>query len=373
MRKIAALLIMGTLLVSPSFVGVAIPLCSYTLPESRYTAFDLSLDYRFLDDRYHDDHSNVNSGSLTLDLINLFDSASYGYDVTIDAKISYNMGELAYDGIGSGSYRMYLAEGELFGFGSAVLRASSTYKNPGINAVTGSGYGRFRDVTPLAKAMKIEETLLDEGSITDPLPDETLTAIAQETGGWIEYADVKELVQNVAELIEGTRLVTSEDGKLGAVEILWIEELIKEVGYRRLCGWDVRGGLGYEVMDPQGGPRDFLALAGFNYAAAPNPNAQFRVKLDFTSSFEIFENYSLNGLAIYNHRASPTLRYSASYAFLRTTQPMEEAIDSHTINLRAIFQAGGGWSLTADFSLKWENGYEQWSKEVSITANYTVF
>jgi hypothetical protein len=374
MRRFSTLLLLvGFLLSSLTVGGLAIPICSYTSPESRYTTLGLSFNYRFFDDQYRDNRNNMTSGSLALDFTNLFDSASYGYNVGVNTKISYNRGELSYSGISSGSYQMYLTEGDLFGFGSAVLRASSAYENPGLNVITGSGYGRFRDVTPLAKAMRIEETLLEMGSITGPLPDGTLTAIAQEIGRRIEYEEIERLVEKVAELIEGTGLVTAEEGKLGAVELLRIAELIEVVGDKRLCGFDFRGGLGYEVIDPMGGPQDFLAFAGFNYAFASDPNTQFLVKLDFTSSFEIFENYSLSGLATYAYRASPTLSYAASYTFLRTKQPTEEPIDSHLLDLKALFQAGAGWSLTADFSLKWESDWEEWSKEFSITANYTVF
>ncbi|NIV30106.1 MAG: hypothetical protein GWN58_11580 [Anaerolineae bacterium] len=84
-----------------------------------------------------------------MDFVGLFDSASYGYNATANAKIGYNRGVLSYSGIGSGSYQMYLAKGDLFGFGGAVLRASSAYESPGLNIITGSGYGRFRDVTAL--------------------------------------------------------------------------------------------------------------------------------------------------------------------------------------------------------------------------------
>jgi len=373
MRKIVALLIVGALLVSLSWGAMAIPLCSYTPPESHYTTLGLSLNYRFVDDQYLNNHGNVNSGSLALDFTNLFDSASYGYNLSANTKIGYNGGVLSYSGIGSGSYQMYLTGGDLFGFGSAILSVSSAYRSPGLNVVTGSGYGRFRDVTPLAKAMRTDETLQEMGSITGPLPDETLTAIAQEIGKRIEYKDVKELVGKVAELIEGSSLVAAADGKLGPVEILRIEEIIEAARDKRLCGWDVRGGLGYEVLDPLGGPRDFLTFAGLNYAVASGPDTQFLLKLDFNSSFELFNHYTLSGLATYAYRASPALSYAASYAFLRTKQPSEAPVNSHTLDLRAIFQTAAGWNLTADFSLKWESGYEEWAKEFSITANYTVF
>jgi len=373
MRGFSILLLVGLLLGTVAVGGLAIPLCNYTPPESRFTTLGLSFDYRFFDDQYRDNRNNLTSGSFALGFINLFDSASYGYNISLDAKIGYNQGGLSYSGIGSGSYQMYLEEGDLFGFGSAVLRASSAYENFGLNVITGSGYGRFRDVTPLAKAMKIGDLLLEMGSITGPLPDETLTAVAQEIGRRIEYEELEQLVSKVAELIEGTGLVTAEGGKLGAVELLRIAELIEAVGDKRLCGFDFRGGLGYEVIDPMGGPQDFLTFAGFNYAFASDPSTQFLVKLDFTSSFEIFENYSLSGLATYAYRVSPALSYTASYTFLRTKQPAEEPIDNHLLDLKALFHLGAGWSLTADFSLKWEKGYEEWTKEFSITANYNLF
>ncbi|MFQ6033885.1 MAG: hypothetical protein ACE5KR_03375, partial [Candidatus Bipolaricaulia bacterium] len=180
-------LLVGLLLSMVAVGGLAAPLCSYTPPESHFASLDLRFDYRFFDDQYRDNRNNVTSGSFTLDSINLFDSASYGYSVSMNAKISYNRGALSYSGIGSGSYQMYLTEGDLFGFGSVGLRASSAYESPGLNIVTGSGYGRFRDVTPLAKAMKIGDVLVEMGSITGPLPDETLTAVAQEIGRRIEY------------------------------------------------------------------------------------------------------------------------------------------------------------------------------------------
>ncbi|MFQ6117725.1 MAG: hypothetical protein ACE5LQ_05595, partial [Candidatus Bipolaricaulia bacterium] len=70
---------------------------------------------------------------------------------------------------------------------------------------------------------------------------------------------------------------------------------------------------------------------------------------------------------------SPSLSYSASYTFLQTKGVGEKPLDSYALGLEAAFQASGGWSMTADFSLKWESDYEQWSKELSITANYSLF
>ncbi|MCR4404611.1 MAG: hypothetical protein NUW06_04950 [Candidatus Acetothermia bacterium] len=371
MRKVLALLVGGLLVAGLAIGGLAVPLCSYTQPESRYTNLGLALNYRFFDDQYRDNRGNISAGSAALDFSSFFDSASYGYNSTANLKISYNNGALGYSGIGSGSYQMYLKESDLFGFGSLVLRASSAYKNLGLNAITGAGYGRFRDVTPLAKAMRIGEMLLGMKSISQPLPDQTLMAVAQEIGKRAEYEKLEQLVQKITELIERTGLVTA--GKLGAVEGLRIEEIVLAVGGERLCGWDVRGGVGYEVLDPLGHAQDSLVFAGANYAAAPAPNAQLLAKADFSSSFELLENYSLSAVVSYFHRAGPALSYTFSYNFLRLKQPAEPEVDSQAVDLKALFQVSGGWNVAAGLSLKWETGYEDWTKEFSITANYTIF
>jgi hypothetical protein len=371
MRKVLALCVAGLLLGGLAIGGLAVPLCSYTQPESRYTSLNLALTYRFFDDQYRDNRGNITTGSVALDYIKLFDSSSYGYNSSANFKVSYNEGALSYSGIGSGSYQMYADGRDLFGFGSLVLRSSTAYKNLGLNAITGAGYGRFRDVTPLAKAMRIGEMLLGMKSISKALPDETLMAIAQEIGKRIEYEKLEQLVQKVAGLIEKTGLVTA--GKLGALELLRIEEAIVAVGDERLCGWDIRAGVGYEVFDPLGHAQDFLAFAGANYAAAPSPSAQLLAKVDFSSSFEVLENYSLSAVLSYFHRAGPALSYTFSYSFLRLKQPAEAAVDSQAVDLKALFQVSGGWNVSAGLSLKWESGYEDWAKEFSITANYTVF
>jgi hypothetical protein len=373
MRKVLALLIAGVLLGGLAAGGLAVPLCSYTPPESRYGALDLGFSYRSFDDQYRDNRSNTIGGSFVLDFMNLFDSASYGYNARANARLSYNQGEMSYSGLGTGNYQLYWEKGDIFGFGGAVLRLSSAYRAPGVNIITGSGYGRFRDVTPLAKAMRIGGMLLEMKSLKGPLPDEALLAIAQEIGRQVEYEKLEQLVQKVAELIEKTGLVAA--GKLGAVELLRIEEAIKAAGDKRLCGWDIRAGLGYEVSDPLGGPPDFLTRAELNYATAPSLDSQLLAKLELNSSFEFMENYSISGLVSYSQRVSPTLSYTASYAFLRLQQPgaAPQPLDIHALELKLLFTGGAGWSLTADLSLQRASDYEDWVKEFSLSASYSVF
>lgn len=367
-------LVMAFLIVLVSAgMALAIPLCSYTPAESRYSSLTASLNFRYFDDQYRDNRSNVSSGTLTLGYTGLFESADSGYDSKVDAKVSYNDGALAYSAVGSGSYRMYLDPGDLFAFGSAVLHLSSGYASPGLNVVSGTGYGRFRDVTPLAKAIKISDTLLEMGSISAALDDETLLAIAQEIGKRAEYPDIKDLVQKVVELINATGLVTAEGGALGPVEALRIEEIIREVGDLRLCGWDVRGGIGYEVLNPYGEPRNLLKFAGINYAIAPDVHSEFLARLDFTSPLMGFASYTLTVTADYAYRINPKLTFAASHTFLRTKLPEREPVDTQVIDFKGIYRSEANWTLTSELVLRWKTGFEEWTKEFTVTVNYTIF
>jgi len=373
MFKIKALAIAVILLVAVGIAGLALPLCSYTPAESRYTSMTASFNYRYFDDQYRDNRDNVSSGTLTVNYISLYDSATSGYDGKIDAKVSYNNGTLAYSAVGSGSYRMYLTQGDLFAFGSAVLRLSSDYTSPGLNVVSGTGYGHFRDVTPLAKAMKISETLLEMKSISALLDAKTLLAIAQEIGKRAEYPDIKDLVQKIVDLINNSGLVSTESGTLGPVETLRIESIVEESGELRLCGWDIRAGIGYAVLTPYGEPQDFLKFAGLNYAVAPDAHSQFLARLDFTSPLMGFESYTISAVANYTYRINPQLTFAASHTFLRTKLAEHEPVDTQVIDLKGTFQGGANWTLTAELAFHWETGYEEWTKELTVTVNYTIF
>ncbi len=369
-------LIIAVLLAGWAFSGLgwALPLCNYIPPESHYSTMRIGINYRYFDDQYRDDRANISTGTLAVSYTTLFDSATSGYDGKVDTKISYNNGTLAYGAVGSGSYRMYLAQGDLFAFGSTVLRASSDYASPGLSVVSGTGYGHFRDVTPLAKAMRISEMLLGMGSISAGLDDDTLLAIAQEIDRRAEYPDIKDLVQKVIELINATGLVTTETGELGPVEALRIEEIIEETGYLRLCGWDVRAGIGYEVLSPYGEPGDFLKFAGLNYAIAPEVHSQFLAKVDFTSPLMDFESYMISAVADYTYRINPRMTFAASHTFLRTKLPgQDEPVDAQLIDLRGTFHGEAGWTLTTELVLRWETGFEEWTKELTVAVSYTVF
>lgn len=377
MKKILTVLVAGLLLLNVySVFGSPISLCDYTPAETRYSALSVGLNYRYFDDQYKTPElsHDANSGNLNLRYDNLLSLPSYGYNLSLRSLVTYNDGALAkadlsYSITGLGRYNMYLTGGDHFAFGGARVEAADDFENIGVSITTGSGYGRFRDVTPLAKTMKINEMLLEGESITEALSDDILQEIAQKIDRKEEYKDMKTLVGEIEGLIEATNLVEGEE--LGAIELLRIREIIEEIGDRKLCGWEVKGGIGYELIDPQDQKPDFLTNAAFNYAQPFNPYSQLRINLDFTSSFNIAENYSLNGLFEYAYRISETLDTEITYSYRQRTHEGDR-FDSHSLDMSIIFQPQENLNLSVNLSSAWESDYEEWTKGVSIGVNYNL-
>ena len=134
----------------------------------------------------------------------------------------------------------------------------------------GIGTGRFRDVTPLAQAIRIQNDLLDLGELLAPVGDDALLDLAQVLGE-VGPTDDEKVVQLVERLI-GTGLVPGNE--LGVRGLLAVEEILTSTE-TRLCGNDIQARLGASAMLS---PTFNLSATGtllVRYAAVPDPVSQF--------------------------------------------------------------------------------------------------
>jgi hypothetical protein len=212
-------------------------------------------------------------------------------------------------GQGAGTLRYYLGEETpFFGFGGVAGSLAMGQPQPGLALSAGLGYGRFNDVTPLAKAFKIQQDLVALEAITDRLPDEVLMAIATEIGRQIEYAELKDLVAAIETLIEDASGAT-----LNARALLSIEDEILAAGDEKHCGWSVQGGIGYEIVDPFGGEKDILLTLSADAAFAPEPGSQLLFHASFFGPFDIIEENTLTATASYDYALSEDTTIIANY------------------------------------------------------------
>ena len=136
-------------------------LCEYRSLESAIADSRLSFSYRYYDDAATP-VIDVNSGRLAATYEALSDSPNFG--VSVAASCEFALSGFVPDGVAAGArnvVRLYpWGEGILFLFGGMEAAAATGLVQPGLDARAGLGLGRFTDVTPLAKAMEINETLV---------------------------------------------------------------------------------------------------------------------------------------------------------------------------------------------------------------------
>jgi hypothetical protein len=237
---------------------------------------------------------------------------------------------------------------------------------PTVAVVLGAGYGRLRDVTPLAKAVRISDKLLAEKFLTKPLPDSALMAIAQEIGKRAQYATLDELVVKVVGLIEASGVAA---GKLGADAVLYIRQIITAAGDTRLCGFSVSGGVGYKLLDPAGA-RDFVLFGAAEYAVPWSVDSQFRVRVDGTS-VPNFTSYAVQGVATLVYQLTPTTTLNASFTAARSLPTGGTPADSQSLDATLSFTLFEGWAVNVTLGMRNATGYEEPRLELTVSAGIT--
>jgi hypothetical protein len=340
---------------------LAISLCDYSQPITSLTTSSLHVNFRYLDDEFRDDRGNVLSLTLAGSFLSYFDSADFGYGIHANGSLSNTNGTWALTGAGSLNFRFYAPGMDLFAFG----RVNSHWVGlaPTVAVVLGAGYGRLRDVTPLAKAMRISDKLLAEKFLTKPIPDDVLLAIAQEIGRREEYPTLDELVVKVVRLIEGAKVAPA---KLGADAVLYIRQIITAVGDTRLCGFSVSAGVGYKLLDPAGA-RDLVLFGAAEYAMPWTVDTQLYLRADATS-VPNFTSYTAQAVATLVHKLTPAATLSANLTLSRALPAGGTPVDSQSLDATLSLTLVAGWAVNVTLGVRNITGYEEPRLELIVSA-----
>lgn len=348
------------------------PLCGYTPPFSEFQDLKISGNYRYYNDPFADNRSNDSSGNLRAVYARFFDAPTFGISQQATVRLDLNRGVFNYQVDAALNLRGYLPQTNFFGFTGVEGRSAAALPVPSLKVSLGGGYGRFKDVTPLSKALKIQERLLGLKVIAGSLPPAVVFEIADAIGRRREFPEISSLVQRIEEIIEASGF-GPQGQQLGAVALLRIEEILNETADEKLCGWEVRLGLGYELLDPQDSTRDLLALASFDYALAPAPRSQFSSNLRLSSAFPIFDDYVLLAKINYIFRFTERIDTQATYSFIRTKPKAHAALDLQWLDLRVTFQVQANLNFALQLELSWANDFEEWAQSLTLTLNYDLF
>jgi hypothetical protein len=344
---------------------MAIPLCDYRSPRTDFTSLGMSFSYQYHNDPYNIVERDVSTGQLLADYKRLFDSPEFGFELAAKGDVTISpLGLSSFLVTADGSLRHYLlSEAPLFAFAGIGGKTSSSYQTIGVSTTLGVGYGRFTDVTPLAKAVMIDAYLVEHDRITGHLPPGDLKSIAYEIESNTTYATSTDLLVALGELIDGTGLV--KDGALNALDISEIGHIAQDSHYLRYCGGDAELGLSYEVINPEGRDNALLASLSFDYASTTTPQEQFLVQGTVSGSYDFLRTNRLDVTVGYEHRITDLLTFSSSYAFARDTfngQPT----DRHNLSLDVILSPFPSASVSLELRLEHLPYYLEWKADVAL-------
>ena len=362
MKRIALLLGIIGVLLSHGASAAPLTICSYASPETALESLGLAMSYRYFDD-WATPEVDSSGGRASLDYNLLYDSPSFGYTLSGNAELllaDFFPASAQADAVGT--IRYFLVEDvPTFGFGSVEASISSGQLQPAVHVSAGVGYGRFNDVTPLAKAFKIEMELLKAGAIRMPLEDDVLMGIATVIGSR-EYDSINDQVADAVNQIQTASGVT-----LSPRQVLRIEDMILATGDDRYCGWSVQAGVGYQLVDPYDQSQGFLVTASADAAFVPNPDGQLLFHAGLSGPIDFMDQNTIKARGSYDYILSETSSLRATYTLLRVQPLGQVASTSQTVAALLGFTLGHA-DMGLQASLSKSATASAWSLDLSVSA-----
>ncbi len=346
--------------------AVGMPLCNYHAPVSDLATLGMTFSYHYYNDPYGRKDRDINAGEFQIHYSHLYDSPDFGYSISAANDMTISVLSLSsYNATAAGSLKRYFSpEAAYFGFAGVTGKTATAYEKIGISVNLGLGYGRFTNVTPLAKATKIDNYLVNHHSLVGHLSDVDLLAVANEIDNRATYHTTADLIAALQEIITGSGLV--KQGGLNALDLSEIARIVDDNSHPRYCGGEAKVGLTYEIINPQGGPNELLATAGFNYAFTATPSSQFLIKGSLSGSADIVHNHQLELGLTYDYLLSSILILSGGYTFSQTTYN-GELQNSHRIALNLTISPVKTATVTLEMRFSHEPYYLEWSQEVRLS------
>ncbi len=341
--------------------------CDFGPAESRFTGLSVRGSGQWVDDPYRNDRGNSLTATLNSDYTHLTDTEALGYRLEGDGQLGLNGTEFGAEVGATGNVKYYVRR-DWFGIGTLDVRLDFGAPLRG-DLSAGFGRGRFRNVTPLVKAIRLQNALLDQGALAGPLLGETLHALAK--GISVQGPSTGERIETLERELEGSGLVAGD--QLDARALLTIERILSADEEARLCGWEVQLSAGAELRDvPRLKVGEAFVLSG-DVAYVPNAISQWSLGARWVSGFDPLRRHSLRAEAAFGQRLRENLLVRGRYTFSRDQTTDEPAVDRHLATLSAYLRVGARLDVTLNGELNHETGFEQVSKTLSVQLSYDVF
>ncbi len=392
--KVGVALLCVLFVLLPNTQGQAQPLsvCDYTPAQSLFLDVNMAGNIRAINNP--GDGDPIFNGTGKVDLFSLLDIPIFGF--TGEASLDLDLIDSSRNNLNiSPNFKYFLGDSNdffLFFGGPNVQGVSfdlSTFLDDlNVSAPSGWGYGRFRDVTPFAKAIEIQNRLSRLGKLEQPFTPEVLERIAQLIDDVRPDTPLSQLVNELQGVIEtaingpevrsngqvGPDQETSSNDeepiRLGAVSLLAIEKILQDSASSKFCGWEVSAGI-----EVQPGLENLfnLFLFSFKYAVAPASRSQLLVDTRLSFSSNIFSKqrgtFFMDAQMTYNYRVTDSINAQGRYVFLRSSEQGNTPIDIQALSL--LFQMNLNSSVGIAIDTNWSkaSGTPGWSRSINIDLN----
>ena len=343
--------------------------CDFEPPESRISNLSLQGSFNWYDGPFADDRNRAISAGFTADYSGLYNSASLGRQFDARTELRGANSGWTIDFTGSGSLQSFF-DADLFGVGTFGITTSDVSVLE-VDLTAGIGKGRFRDVTPLALAISIQNALLDLGELLAPVSNDTLLDLARIIGE-IGPTDNERII-SIADRLKTTNLI--QGGEPDVRDLLAIENALAATDATRLCGHDVQARIGASAMLL---PKFSIAATGVllvHYAVVPDPVSQFEATAEAKARLAHPEQLNVDADVSYARRLPEGWTARAEYRLHidRMWSDLSATTLSHALSASLMTKIFGavGLSLVADVSYK--SGDEEFTTSLTVHLEADLF
>jgi hypothetical protein len=356
----------------------------YETPVSR--ARSLFADLRYSYERA-DTTTLANDGRLGLSYDLFYESLPFAYSVTAVGQWSRAWVADAFDSAysldGSARTKVYASRShDVFASLSVAGSAAKGDDRPASDVTVAVGWGRFIDATALRKAVRIDTYFVDEGVTTERMPRDSMLRLAhiieservyRQEHGSATYA--KYWLGAIEAEARRSGALTGEG--VGAAGVFRVEEvLFRENIGDRFYGYDVAGGLRYDVTNADGltpgAPRgDVTARYARPIQWSTQIDASLRVNTPLDANVgRLYEVAATVGyLYELTNRVDFLLDYGAGVLADTRGGP---TVVTHAIRPSFLLYLEDELRLLATVRVLKPAG-EPWRQELALTLNYKAF
>lgn len=248
----------------------------------------------------------------------------------------------SYQAAASATMDKYFTPGSngAFWYGKGELGVQKGQVDPRTALTGGLGFGRVKNVTPMARSIRVIQELRKRGVLSGDPADATYQSVAQVVAKENEYrskyggADYEQYwVEDIEKALKASGMVKG-GGALGARAILKsYDVLVNERISTRKSGWLVRAGVGAVLSDFDGSDGKPVIEAGGEYHRPLSNQTQFSNEALATATYDDGDDgYSFNNIMSLTHELTDRVDWENRWLLAHSTSDVTNDITSNTLS-----------------------------------------